>query len=369
MENKNELLSLTKKLISLPTISENVEENSKALYWIMEYMNIHKNHMRYYKDTSHPSLVISTQPLQKHFDVILHGHIDVVPAEAEKFIPVEKNGKLYGRGACDMKGGLAAMMLLMKSLIEQKTKQNIGLLITTDEELGGYHGVKYLLENMNYSANFFITGEGSPTNSITTKSKGMIRLALKSHGISNHGARVWTGENAIDKLMSVYQEIKSLFASNLEDKNNWYSTVNASIIKGGEAINMIPKYAELDLDIRFTEEWGSGDEILKAIDAIIEKYDKVSYTCFLNDPMLLTDNQDKYVQKLANSLKKYVKDTEELFISTHGTSDARFASWKGTPAVEFGPVGKNSHHNDEYIEIENLLSYYDILNNFLLSLS
>ncbi len=293
------IILLTKELIKIPTITEDKVENERALRFVIDYMALPKDNVMYYKDHGHPSVVISTKPKEKQFELMLHGHIDVVPEEKEGFVPKETDDKLYGRGALDMKAGLAAMIVLIKEVIEQKTEKNIGFMITTDEELGGYHGVNYLLNTVGYTTKFFITGEGMQHNTIITKAKGMLKLILESRGVSAHSGRPWLGENAIEKLYQAFQEIKKLFPVS-NDTNHWHSTINLQRIEGGSIFSHVPHFAQATFDIRFTDEWETGEHIITAITKVVEQFKGVRIKrTNTNDAMLLTDNNNPYVTKLA----------------------------------------------------------------------
>lgn len=363
------LVQLTKDLVAMPTVTEHIEENRKALEWIMEYMDVPQNQLHYYKDTKHPSLVITTLPHTKKIDMIFHGHIDVIPASADEFIPREENGMIYGRGTTDMKGGLAALIILFKTLIQKKTNKNLALMITTDEEIGGWHGTKYLLDEIGYTANFFLTAEGcSLAHKIVTKAKGMLMLYMEATGIPGHSARSWLGENAIEKAFATYKDITRLFPES-DKKNYWHTTINLSTIVGGEALNSVPRYAKMGIDIRFTEEWKTGDTILEAIKAVLKKHPDVKIgQIYVNDAMLHTDEKNVYVHKLHTSFKKYVPNPLTGIGFAHATSDARYAAWKGIPAIEFGPKGEHAHSHRESILISELEKYYFIMDDFITSL-
>ena len=123
--------------------------------------------------------------------VVLNGHIDVIEAEEKQFQPYIKDGKMYGRGAVDMKAGVAAFMVAAAQLKDRDLTTRVMLQIVPDEEIGGINGTKYLTEN-GYLGDFIICGE--PTNmGIAIQSKGVLQLDITVQGKSAHGSRPWEG--------------------------------------------------------------------------------------------------------------------------------------------------------------------------------
>lgn len=361
MTIQKEILTLTKTLMKMKTISSDQEANKKAIDYIVSYFKGSHVYIKRYEKNGVHSLVISHKPFDLTFDIILQSHVDVVPATEEEFIPQEKNNCLYGRGSNDTKGALAALIVLMKYLPTMKIKNHVGLMITSDEELAGYNGAKYLMEDVGYRSKFFLTGEGLKEHfTIHTESKGIIGMKILSHGIAAHGARTWQGENAVEKLFGVYTEIKKIFPHKRENLE-WYSTINLAKLHGGEAINSVPYYAEAILDIRFTKEWNTGDEIIEKIKDIIGKSNRVEIQVNFHEPYIYTDTKNHYVKVLGKILKKHVPEVTHVYSQVHASNDARFASMLGIPVVEFGPVGNHNHNKNEYIEIPSLYAFYDMM--------
>ncbi len=368
MTMDEDILELTKNLISLHTVSKNSGVNADALAFIEHYLkDSHLFFKKYHKNGIY-NLVISNKPVTNNFDLILHGHIDVIPAtNPEDFIPRVGNGKLFGRGSMDMKGGLAALIVLMREIGKGNIQidKNIALFITADEELGGANGTKYLIQQLGYKSKFFLTGEGVKENfPIYNKSKGVLSLKVKSKGKGKHASLPWLGESAIDNLINFYHDIRILFPKK-DNKNNWYSTCLLSTIYGGEAINSVSEYAEGSIDIRFTEEFKSADQVLEKIYSIQKNHPGISLEVVVKNEMLNTSRDNNYIKILANAVKKNINPWNNYFLSAHGVSDARFAAENGIPGVEFGPSGNNSHSTSEYVKIDSLSVFYDILKDFI----
>src|SRR3954454_8309315 len=141
--------------------------------------------------------------------LIFHGHVDVVPGRPEQFVPRVDGDKLYGRGAYDMKGGLAAMMCAMRDVAEQD-RVRVHLVVVSDEESDtpAQRGSDYLVEK-GYTGDFAITGE--PTDmKIGVQAKGVLALRIEVSGTAAHGATPWLGANAVLKAVDVFRTIESM---------------------------------------------------------------------------------------------------------------------------------------------------------------
>lgn len=356
MEDKQEeILDLTEKLVGYKSTNDNIEEIKNCLDFIENYFSGPEFEVTRHEKNDTPSLVVTFG--QDDPDLMLHGHIDVIEASEEMFETSIEDGKLYGRGTADMKAGVAALMAAMKDL--KKEKPSVGLMIVSDEELGGFDGAGYLFEEI-YSPEFAISAE--PNNidgylDIITDQKGILRIKISTRGLSAHGSRPWNGENAMEKFMGKWPEIKGLFKEH-EQGDNWTTTVNLGKIRAGESTNKVPEKAEAWLDIRTANDYPN-EEVIHDMREIKD----VDVEVLSDESMLSTDRDNSFVQSLKNSAEKF---EEECQISRKEPgSDMRFLTENGIPAVVFGPEGYNAHAPNEYATIESLDDYYEILMDFI----
>jgi len=277
-------------------------------------------------------------------------------------MPFVENNHIYGRGAVDMKAGVASYMLLFRELAEQGVKHDMALMIVSDEETGGDDGTRHLIEDLGYSSDFAMAsepGHSSPDRvNITIAEKGLLWLKIKTRGVSCHGSRPWLGENAIEKMMQKTMEIKKLFPETTES-DRWKTTVNIAAIKGGDTANKVPDLAELTLDIRYTEE--------TSIPEIIDKFNRIrdiEVEVLHKASMMVNHDDADPVNRLQNIGKK-ISGKEVELTRDHGASDLRFTSEKNIPSVIFGPYGRNHHGKGEYVSIKSLDLYYKILKTFI----
>lgn len=351
------ILQLTEELVKFRSTNDDLEEINRCLDFIKAYFSEPEFKVKRYENEGIPSMVVTFG--DEDPDLMLHGHIDVIEAADEMFKPERRDGRLYGRGTGDMKAGVAALMQVMEDL--KDSQPSVGLMIVSDEERGGFNGARYLFSEQHYSPEFAISAE--PNNiggylDIIVDQKGILQLKVSTKGISAHGSRPWNGENAAEKFMEKWQEIRDLFADH-EDGENWVTTVNLGKINAGESPNKAPEKCEAWLDIRTAREY-TNDEVLediRSIDGI-----KVEEVC-LNESMLSTSRENEYVNALKNSAEKF-EETCQISRKEPG-SDMRFLTENGIPAVVFGPEGYNAHAPNEYAVIDSVGDYYNIMMDFI----
>lgn len=293
--------------------------------------------------------------------IVLNGHIDVIEAEERQFQPYIKDGKMYGRGAVDMKAGVAASMLAAVQLKDRDLTSRVMLQIVPDEETGGINGTKYLTEK-GYLGDFIICGE--PTNmGIAIQSKGVIQLDITVLGKPAHGSRPWEGANAITKAMSLYEEILELPFAQEGSPMFTKPSINLAKIQGGTVYNKVPERCEMSVDIRYLPDQ-SPQDIVHQIQAIT---DSDVTTHIINNPVK-TKADNPYVEALGASIKRITQLEKVNLFGQHGSNDGQFFTKYGGSAVEFGPVGSDWHGENEMVYIDSVREYQKVLVDFILSM-
>lgn len=289
--------------------------------------------------------------------IVFNGHVDVVSGKKEQFVPVEKEGRIYARGAADMKAGVAAMMVAIKELRNQRLGVKIQLQIVSDEEIGGYNCSGYLVKN-GYRGDFVICSE--PTQlGIALQAKGVLRLEVEVSGKSAHGSRPWEGDNAIVKAYKVYEKVLELPFT--QDSSEFYQSpsINLAIISGGEVFNKVPDRCVMSLDIRYLP--GQNPDV------IVEQIKNISggeVRVGLNGIPVATERDNLFITQLKPVLEKHIGG-EAVMFGQHGAADTQYFSAQGIPAIEFGPSGGNWHGDDEFVEYESIEKYKDVLVDFI----
>ena len=291
--------------------------------------------------------------------VVLEGHIDVVPAHGDQFEPRLEGDRLYGRGAYDMKGAVAAMMLVTTALRDQDAvRVRFGVVGDEESEEGEERGCDHLVDS-GFVGDFAITGEPTDLH-IGVEAKGVLALRLEVGGISAHGATPWLGDNAVLNAIDVFRTIESLpFArqsSELFDR----PSINLGRIWGGDALNKVPDRCVIDVDIRYLpgQDPDSLTEQVRAIPGC------TAATALLTLPPATVDRDSLPMRALRDSISAH-HDGEPMSVGRDGASDAVSFLRVGVPAVEFGPIGAGHHGPAEWVSVSSLDTYRQALESFL----
>ncbi|MFI5028454.1 MAG: M20 family metallopeptidase [Solirubrobacterales bacterium] len=294
--------------------------------------------------------------------VVLHGHIDVVPARPGQFDPRIEGDRLYGRGAYDMKGALAAMLVTLAAMRDQDgVRVRLGIVGDEESEEEAERGSDHLVDS-GFVGDFAITGE--PTDlQIGVEAKGVLALRLEVAGVAAHGATPWLGDNAVLRAHDVFRSIESLpFArqsSELFDR----PSINLGRIIGGDALNKVPDRCVIDVDIRYLPEQDPQTilEQVRTIGADVE------VESLFSRPPAVVDRDSFFVRALREATTQHHLG-EPMSVGRDGASDAVSFLRVGVPAVEFGPVGAGHHGPEEWVSVASLNAYRQTLDTFLLSL-
>lgn len=291
--------------------------------------------------------------------VVLHGHIDVVPAYEEQFTPRIEGDRLIGRGAYDMKGALAAMMCAVRDAGVQE-EVRVCFVCVPDEESEDvdHRSTEWLVREELGDADFAITGEPTELH-IGVQAKGVLAITVEVSGLAAHGSTPWLGDNAILKAHDVFRRIETLpfsrESSDLFDR----PSINLARIEGGDAFNKVPDRCRMDVDIRYLP----GQDRGAILAQIREIADVEIVRCFERAPAIVS-RTNPYVLALRDAVSNSVQG-DALSIGRDGASDAISFLEAGIPAVEFGPIGDGHHGPAEWVSLASLTRYRHALGDFV----
>jgi succinyl-diaminopimelate desuccinylase len=292
--------------------------------------------------------------------VVLHGHLDVVPGLAGQFDPQVEGDKLYGRGAYDMKGAIAAMLMVTAAMRDQdRVRVRLGIVGDEESEEESERGSDHLVDT-GFVGDFAITGEPTDLH-IGIEAKGVLALRLEIGGTAAHGATPWLGDNAVLNAIDVFRSIESLpfarHSSELFDR----PSINLGRIVGGDALNKVPDRCVIDVDIRYLP-----DQDPQEILAQVGELQGCEVQPLLTRPPATVDRNSAFVRALRSSTTEH-HDGEPMSVGRDGASDAVSFLRVGVPAVEFGPVGAGHHGPGEWVSVSSLETYRQALESFLRS--
>jgi succinyl-diaminopimelate desuccinylase len=290
--------------------------------------------------------------------VVLHGHLDVVPGLKGQFEPRVDGDRLYGRGAYDMKGALAAMLVVAAAMRDQdRVRVRLGIVGDEESEEEVERGCDHLVDS-GFLGDFAITGEPTDLH-IGIEAKGVLALRLEVAGTAAHGATPWLGDNAVLNAIDVFRSIESLpfarHSSELFDR----PSINLGRIWGGDALNKVPDRCLIDVDIRYLPEQDPA-AILEEVRGIAGCEAQPLFT----RPPATVDRNSPFVRGLREAAAAH-HDGEPMSVGRDGASDAVSFLRVGVPAVEFGPVGAGHHGPGEWVSVSSLETYRQALDSFL----
>lgn len=362
-------------LIAFNTVSR--ESNLALIDYVRDYLAGFSVSCQILKDDSGNKAnllaVIGPQDLP---GIVLSGHTDVVPVDGQQwqsdpFVLREADGLLYGRGTADMKSWLAAVLALVPELVAQPLSQPVWIAFSHDEEVGckGVPGLLAHVDTLPVLPAVCIVGEPTEMRPILGH-KGKIALRCEVTGYASHSAYTPQGVNAIEYAVRIIQQLMAL-AERLQLEQNVafdppFSTLQTGVIRGGEALNIVPAHCQFDFEIRTLP----GVEAQPMIDELVAwcqrelvpQMQRVSPDCAItfsplsHYPGLQTESTAAIDQVLA-----LLPAPEALSTVAFGTEGGLFQQ-HGIPTLVCGPGAMaQGHKPDEFVSLQQLAECDDFL--------
>lgn len=295
------------------------------------------------------------------------GHTDVVPPGDEKswdsppFEPTLRDGYLFGRGAADMKGSLAAMVVATERFLASEPARplRIGWLLTSDEEGPANDGTVRIVEHLareGLQVDYCLVGEPSCAerlgDTVRVGRRGSLNARLTVHGVQGHVAYPDRADNPVHKALRALAE---LCERRWDEGNDYYppTTFQISNVHAGTgAENVIPQDLELRFNFRFSTE-SSAASLRAAVEQTLERHAlRHTLEWHLSGAPFLTPG-GPFVDAVAGAIESELGVTPELSTGG-GTSDGRFIAPTGTALVELGPVNATIHKVNECVAVDEL---------------
>jgi succinyl-diaminopimelate desuccinylase len=344
------------------------------------------------------NLVASRDYGQKE-DVTIYAHMDVVPIDEkwtmDPFAGIIKDDKVYGRGAIDMKSGIASMITAIEVLNELNITPTFNIICTlcTDEELGMYPGIYHLAKNGYVKGHLINTELGTQLPLIFAAAAGVFNVTVRTKGRSAHSGMNFLGVNAIEEMVPILNELLKLkaeveireseipgipaFKDRGAPSDKMTPMFNLDIIRGGTKSNIVPSECELVINRRYIPEENYEDSLKeiqeavqrgqaksKALDVeVIAKHDYPPFKTNLNSP---------YLKKITESLKAVhgYKDSDIITAGISGSTDIGYVEEVfgtmdiigiGAPTLD----NFEFHGVDEHVHIHSLINMTKQLAHYL----
>ncbi len=363
---QDQLIRLTRDLIVIESTDSKPEERARCFQVVRNHLDeVPGVVLKRHEYSGYESLLALPEGTD-HPEILLCAHLDVVEhPQSESYRSEIKDGRIIGAGAGDMKGQMAILLELFRKRHSENPGISLGLAITSDEEQGGEAGVCCLLKEAGLRCGVAIIPDGGSLNRITVEEKGILHLQIRARGHSSHAARPWLAENPLERLLvrippvlHWFKEQRGSQEGSLESDPHWYPTCSVTMMETpNDSVNCIPETAMATLDIRFPPPW--------TCDTLIEKLGKL-----LGEEVEIEKIIGAEPSHLAPD-ESFVKLTTEVtgepvdLIRSSGASDGRFFAEQGIPVMLSRPEVGNLHGEDEWIDVDSMLVYYEICDRYI----
>ncbi|RLE51950.1 MAG: succinyl-diaminopimelate desuccinylase [Candidatus Methanomethylicota archaeon] len=396
---ESEAVKILSDLIGFPTVvppGEHYEDCSKYLAELLsgwglkvDVLRVPKSYVEnFYPDwADYPRFIVLARLEGSSDKPTLHfnGHYDVVPPGSgwsitEPFKAKVVDGKIYGRGSTDMKGGITSILIAARALAKCDANINgvIELSFTPDEEVGGATGVGYIVNEGIVAPDYCVIAEPSSTRSIWFGHKGMLWVKVVVEGKAAHGSTPWLGVNAFEKMVEVAHAMFNELKPRVEAKKSTYdyidprgakATMNiGGEISGGAKINVVPPICSFTIDRRIIPE-ETPEEALSEIQSFLEELRardpqlKVKVEVLGKSNACVTDPNSKIVKTAVEAGSEILGISPKPTMCIGGL-DMRYFVDKGVETITYGPgVLGVAHMANEYISIKELVTMSKIYVN------
>jgi acetylornithine deacetylase/succinyl-diaminopimelate desuccinylase-like protein len=377
---EKELIKFIQELMRIPSQS-GIDSEAEIVKLVFRKLKEFNFSPKMIGSKKHPSVICYLKKPKAEKTIWLQSHLDTVPAgdlskwKYPPFLGIIKGNRMWGRGVADCKTGIAIFSYLAKDLFENpEFKGNIFLGFDADEESGNFIGIKEILKRAPKTDVCILGYQGR--DEISIGGRGWLRLKLITLGKAAHtGSRNKKGINAIHKIQKAISEILDLpFLKKKEKFFEYGSSLNVSLIKGGEVINVVPNKCEALLDIRIIPSQ-EPKEILREINQKLkeikkkDKEFKFKIQVLQSQKAFLTDSNYPFFKILREKAEEILK-RKILFRTSGGGSAGNLISKKGIPILNgFGCNCGNIHAPNEWLDIGDLPKIFKIYEESLIEFS
>jgi len=312
--------------------------------------------------------------------VIFYGHIDVVPAEGwNAFSPRSEDGKIFGRGAADMKGSIVALLLALELIKEEPLKYDVSVMITTDEESGQSSQLRYLAQYLQPVSGTYFFNLDSNSRYVSITSLGAIQMDVKVKGKSAHSALSHLGENAVENSILLINALMDLKKRVVKKESaipvhpetgitRMVPRLNINVIKGGLKSNIVPDECLISIDRRLIPEENieqARKELLDTLSSVRNVVWEIEHEAFVPP---IPPCEDPLVDELAVIVKEITGQGGKYGMMGSGGLPQIVAEWGGK---EFG-LGVirpecNIHGKEEFVYQKDIEDLAEIIASFLKS--
>jgi LysW-gamma-L-lysine carboxypeptidase len=304
--------------------------------------------------------------------ILLCGHMDTIAGN----LPVRsENNKVYGAGAVDAKGPLAAMIIAAATLARESTLHARVLLVGAVEEEATSKGIKHVIKQ-GLQADYAVFGEPSGVENITIGYKGSLHLKITCKTETGHSSSPWFYENALEKAFELWQQIKTAYPP-VEKQESPFCAVTACLVKlvGGRGNSKVPSQSEMRVDIRVPPQFTAA-QVFQVFDNVIKQWQdanpkvQVKVAIMDQNEAFEVAKNSLLVRAVSYAIRK-VMDKPATLLRKTGTGDMNILGRAmSIPIVTYGPGDSHlDHTKDEHIDLREYLQGIEVYKETILKLS
>ncbi len=356
------ILQTIQSLIEVESTNDHPERLRQIIAQVRDFFSGLPVTLHEFEYEGYPSLAITTRPTMSP-QILLHGHLDVVPGLPEQFRPHTDNGQLFGRGAVDMKGFVGVAMHVLRDLAALPSPPDVGLMINTDEEIGGRNGAKQMVL-AGWSPGQLINGDGGYGDAVTFAQKGIIQLTVECHVEPGSRNTPWNGRGAAEQLVAhLARGLKELCPrqDELTELENWGSTATVLSIESRSTDNLPPRTATASVRLYWAGEQ-SGAEVIEMAQSVFHPMAVSGVVEGERVYLSRTDPDLLHLQKLwQHHLGRPIG-----FRADNGSSDAKWFAPLGIPILILRFPGDGAHQDLEWLELSAIEPMYKTLHQYII---
>jgi len=386
-------VEVLKKMVSIPTVNPPGENYGEFVQYAKEVLASIGMEVKVYEVprrvverkspdlAPYPRYILVARTGKGSKILEINGHYDVVPPGSgwsrDPFKPVVEGSRLYGRGAVDMKGGIASAILAARVLIESEIVDELDgvleILLVPDEEIGGETGTGYALESGIVRPSYVVIAEPSGVDRVWIGHRGAVWGFIEVFGRQCHASTPWQGINAFTYLARIVVALEERYGRELERRVSRYeydderaarpTIAIGGEVRGGAKINIVPGYFAASVDRRLIVEERPEDverELRELVEEIVSELGveglRAEFRAIHRMPPSITDPESPLVKSLVEACTRVLGYRPRTVVCSGGL-DAWYYTTRGIPAVTFGPGPTDTAHiADEYVDLEQVVA-------------
>ncbi|MDD3369054.1 MAG: M20/M25/M40 family metallo-hydrolase [Lachnospiraceae bacterium] len=387
-EHQDELIRTSSEMVRIPSEDPPSDTHAMVDYLINEIKDVEGiTYQTYTKVEPKISLLVWLKGNGAGKKLVFNGHIDTFLVgsregwDADPFSGLIKDGKIYGRGSCDMKAAIAGYLVVLKAMAEYRDRWSGEICFTfaSDEESAGIQGTQAILDEIPEAlGDAMIKGDVGSPKVLKFGEKGFLDMEIRAVGKAAHGLHKYKGINAIDRLMAVLQKIEAIEQTPVimpekvlktilagkeisesidmpgEVENMQHITVNVGKIEGGYIYSTIPANAAAQITIGIPIGM-TLTEVKDKVISIIQESEGISYHVFSETEPSWTDPEETIFGIMHQNTEAVLGEKAVISLRS-GFDDSRFYRYKGIPAVLLGVTEHAMGDANEYFEIQDMIN-------------